>query len=348
MGLARPGVMNKSARSEHAASQPVAVVVGGSRGLGLDLVRQLSRRGYRVALCARDPNEVERVRAELAQAGHSVLARVHDASDATDMVRFVAEIEHEFGALDVLFTCAATIQVGPFEAMTTVDFEDALKQIFWTTYHATMAVLPIMRRQGRGRIGHITSFGGKISVPHLLPYSTAKFAATGFSEGLRYALAKDGIRVTTITPGVLRTGAHVNAPFKGNKEAEYSWFSAGATLPFTSLGSERAARRIVRAVERGEAECTLGLATRLAVMGRALFPGLSSRLLAMQDSLLPRTNGATGSERGADVAARSDKPWIRAIDRLGRRNAERHHAYPGPVTLSEEERGIRPSAKRAN
>jgi NAD(P)-dependent dehydrogenase (short-subunit alcohol dehydrogenase family) len=325
----------------------IAAVVGGSRGLGLDLARELDRRGYQVALCARDAAEVERVRAEFAERGVEVLARVHDATDAAAMERFVGEVVERYGTVDLLATCAATIQVGPFEAMTRVDFEDALQQIFWTTYHASMAVLPVMRKQKRGNIAHVTSFGGKISVPHLLPYCTAKFAATGFSEGLRVAVARDGIRVTTITPGVLRTGAHVNAPFKGNQELEYSWFSAGATLPFVSLGSERAARRIIAAVERGKAECTLSAGMRLLVMGNALFPGLSSRLLAFQDTLLPAGEGVTGSARGADVAERSQLPWVRAIDRLGRKNAERHHAYPGPVTLPLEKRGIRPPPGQA-
>jgi NAD(P)-dependent dehydrogenase (short-subunit alcohol dehydrogenase family) len=325
----------------------VAAVVGGSRGLGLDLVRELQRRGYTVALCARDAAEVERVRVEFEQHGVEVFARVHDATDAKAMEQFIAEIVSCYGRLDLLATCAATIQVGPLEAMTRVDFEDALQQIFWTTYHATMAALPVMRRQRSGHIAHVTSFGGKISVPHLLPYCTAKFAATGFSEGLRVAVARDGIRVTTITPGVLRTGAHVNAPFKGDMEAEYSWFAAGATLPLVSLGSERAARRIVDAVERGKAECTLTASMRLLVMAHGLFPGLSSRLLALQDTLLPDGEGVTGSQRGADVAQHSASRWVRFFDRLGRKNAERHHAYPGPVTLSLEQRGIRPPTAEA-
>jgi NAD(P)-dependent dehydrogenase (short-subunit alcohol dehydrogenase family) len=295
-----------------------------------------------VALCARDAAEIERVRAEFAAGGTDVLASVHDATDATAMERFVAEVVDRHGSLDLLVTCAATIQVGPLEAMTRVDFEDALSQIFWTTYHASMAALPVMRGQKRGHMAHVTSFGGKLSVPHLLPYCTAKFAATGFSEGLRAAVAKDGIGVTTITPGILRTGAHVNAPFKGDLEAEYTWFAAGATLPFVSLSAGRAARRIVDAVERGKAECALEPSIRLMVMANAVFPELTARFLALQNALLPGAAGVTGSERGADVAARSQEPLVRAFDQLGRKNAEQHNEYPGPITLPLHKRGIRP------
>ena len=148
---------------------------------------------------------------------------------------------HNVRALDVFPGKLLLHQIGErWLQVSRVDFEDALRQIFWTTYHASMAALPVMRKQKSGHIAHVTSFGGKVSVPHLLPYCTAKFAATGFSEGLRAAVAKDGIRVTTITPGIMRTGAHVNAPFKGDQEAEYAWFAAGATLPLVSLASERA------------------------------------------------------------------------------------------------------------
>jgi NAD(P)-dependent dehydrogenase (short-subunit alcohol dehydrogenase family) len=326
----------------------VAAVVGGTRGLGLDLAREFSRLGYRVALCARDPDEVARAHTELAAGGADVLARVYDAALPEDMARFVGEVVAHFGALDVLATCAATIQVGPLEAMTQRDFEDSLTQIFWTTYHPTMAALPVMRRQKRGHIAHVTSFGGKVSVPHLLPYCTAKFAATGFSEGLRAAVAHEGIRVTTITPGIMRTGAHVNAPFKGEHEREYSWFATGATLPFVSLASETAARRIVRAVERGAAECTLAASIRWLVIANTLSPSLTSRALTLANMLLPGASGATTAERGADVAARSSSRWVRTLDSIGRPNAERHHAYPGPVNLSLEERGLsRPPHARA-
>lgn len=310
------------------------LIVGGTRGLGLDLARTYAARGAQVALCARDPEEVERVRQELADAGHDVFAAVCDATVASQMYEFVSATREHFGHIDVLLTCAATIQVGPMEMMARSDFEEALQQIFWSTYHATMAVLPAMRALRRGRIVHITSFGGKLAVPHLLPYCAAKFATTGFSAGLRAEVAKDGVSVTTVTPGLLRTGAHVNAPFKGQYEKEYAWFTAGLVLPLVSLSSESAARRIVRAADARAAECTLSLGVRAVVIANALFPGMMAKLLALQDRLLPSSSGG-GVEpvRGSEVAAFTTSPWVQALEELGRENAISHNAYPAPAPV---------------
>jgi NAD(P)-dependent dehydrogenase (short-subunit alcohol dehydrogenase family) len=307
------------------------LIVGSSRGLGLDLARAYARRGALVAVCARDPDEVARAASELADLGGSVLAEVCDATDAAQVGRMIDNVERQVGAIDVLITCAATIQVGPLECMTDADFEEAMRQIFWSAYYPTMAVLPGMRARRHGRIAHVTSFGGKLAVPHMLPYSSAKFAATGFSAGLRAEVAKDGIRVTTVAPGLLRTGAHVNAPFKGQQAKEYTWFSAGAVAPLVSLPSEVAADRIIRAIDRGAAEVTFSVGVRAAIILQAVFPGVMSKLLALQNRLLPSARGGSvEAQPGQEVARRSNSRLVNAIDRYGRRNAERHHAYPGP------------------
>ncbi|HEX6242322.1 MAG TPA: SDR family NAD(P)-dependent oxidoreductase [Polyangiales bacterium] len=307
------------------------LIVGSSRGLGLDLARAYARRGAVVAICARDPDEVARAASELADTGARVLAEVCDATSADQVARMVANVEAQLGAIDLLITCAATIQVGPLECMTHADFEEAMRQIFWSAYHPTMAVLPGMRARRGGHIAHVTSFGGKLAVPHMLPYSSAKFAATGFSSGLRAEVAKDGIKVTTIAPGLLRTGAHVNAPFKGQRAKEYSWFSAGAVAPLLSLPSEKAAARIVRAIDRGVAEVTLSAGVRAAIILQAALPNAMAKLMALQNRFLPSAGGgSTEAQPGQEVARGSRSRWVRAIDRYGRANAERHHAYPGP------------------
>ena len=157
-----------------------------------------------------------------------------------------------FGRMDVLVNNAGIISVGPAQAMTRQDFAEAMDVDFWGTLNPILAVLPQMRERRGGRIVNITSIGGKVSVPHLLPYSCAKFAATALSEGLRAELARDGIVVTTIVPGLLRTGSYDQALFKGDHAGEYDWFSVSDNLPGQSISAERAAREIVRATRRGE------------------------------------------------------------------------------------------------
>ncbi|HEY6879988.1 MAG TPA: SDR family oxidoreductase, partial [Polyangiales bacterium] len=254
-----------------------AVIVGGSRGLGLVLARELARQGCKLAVCARDPQELERARRELVGAGAAVFAQPVDAARKDQVEDFVAATLRRFGSLDMLITCAASIDVGPVETMTAQDVQEAFEQVFWTAYHPTMAVLPHMRARKAGRIVHVSSFGGRIGVPHLMPYCTAKSALSGFSSSLRSEVAKDGVSVTTVTPGLMRTGSHVHANLRGQRDKEYFWFAAGANLPLTSLATQLAARRILRAAAARKAETTLTAGIRLLVIANAVAPNLMAR-----------------------------------------------------------------------
>src|SRR6185369_6660508 len=126
----------------------------------------------------------------------------------------VSQVNERLGGIDVLVNNAGIISVGPIESQTIEDFREAMDVMFWGHVNTILAVLPQMQRRRSGWIGNVSSIGGKISVPHLVPYSCAKFASVGLSEGLTAELAKDGINVTTIVPGLMRTGAHINAYFK--------------------------------------------------------------------------------------------------------------------------------------
>src|SRR5690606_5069741 len=187
------------------------LITGGSRGLGLLLAREFSRRGCRVAICARSEPELETARRDLAARGAEVLATVCDVSDRDRVQDMVDRVSDRFGRIDILVNNAGIIQVGPMATMTWEDYEQALAVSFWGSVNCTLAVLPQMRVRREGRIVNIPSSGAKIAIPHLLPYSAAKFALRGFSEGARAELAKDGIVVTTIVPGLMWTGSPVNA-----------------------------------------------------------------------------------------------------------------------------------------
>ncbi len=148
-----------------------------------------------------------------------------------------------------------------------------------------------MKRHGGGRIVNIASIGGKIGVPHLVPYSASKFALVGLSEGMRAELAKDGVIITTVCPGLMRTGSPRNANFKGRHRAEYAWFSISDALPVTSIQAERAARQIVSACRRGDAELIISTQAVLAVKFRAFFPEATADILAIVNKLLPGPGG---------------------------------------------------------
>jgi short-subunit dehydrogenase len=201
---------------------------------------------------------------------------------------------------------------------------------FWGVLNPTLEVLPGMRARGAGRIINITSIGGKISVPHLLPYSCAKFAAVGLSAGLRAELADTGISVTTVVPGLMRTGSHLNAEFGGEQGAEYRWFALGASAPYpVAIGADRAARLIVRAAKRGQADCTYPLSAVIAARLSGLLPGATTNVLAVVGRFLPQPPWhAAGTRRGAAVETELDAPLLRAATVLGRAAAEEYKQIP--------------------
>jgi short-subunit dehydrogenase len=295
----------------------VVLITGGSRGLGLVLARELARKGARLALLARDPHELERARVELVARGASVLALPADVRDGDAVLRAVRETEATFGAVDVLVNNAGVIQVGPFAHMADADFEESLDVHFWGPLRAIRAVLPGMRRRGGGRIVNVASVGGKVAVPHLVPYCAGKFALVALSDGLRAELAQDGVRVTTVAPGLMRTGSHVKASFKGDHRREFRWFAAGASAPALAVSAEHAARAIVRAIERGSRSLTIGAPARLAIAAEALAPGLAGCTAAFVDRLLPGETGPAGDtrRRGEDLRPSRALEWVTTLGR---------------------------------
>lgn len=288
----------------------VVLITGGTRGLGLALAREFGRQGARIVLCARDDAELTHAQAGLRAQGIEALALSCDVADARDVQRMIAEATERLGRVDVLVNNAGVIMTGAFSAQTAENFREAMDIMFWGMYNTTMASLPQMRARRSGHIVNVTSIGGKVSVPHLMPYSAAKFAATGFSEGLHAELAREGIHVLTVVPGLMRTGSFVNALFTGDHRAEYTWFSISDSLPFISMSASHAARRIVDATRRGEAEIILSPAARALATFHGVAPALTSRVMAVVNRFLPGT-GATSPARYSgwqSETALSDSP----------------------------------------
>jgi len=295
----------------------VALITGGSRGLGLQIAREFAHVGCRIAICARDEDELRRAADDLRSEGAEVFLPRCDVSNRDEMERTIRAVTDHFGQVDILVNNAGIIQAGPIETMSVEDFEKAMSVIFWGTLYATLAVLPQMRARRSGHIVNIASVGGKISMPHLLPYGAAKFAVTGFSEGLRAELASDGVRVTTIAPGLLRTGGQRNAEFSGDQEAEYAWFSLGDTLPFAALDVAQAAREIVAATQRGQAERILSLPASAVARFSGAFPALSADILALVNRfVLPSKNGGSHTATpGNEIHEREPAALRTVVDR---------------------------------
>jgi NAD(P)-dependent dehydrogenase (short-subunit alcohol dehydrogenase family) len=139
-------------------------------------------------VCARDGAELERAADRLRSAGAEVAAVACDVTRERSAGQLVDAARERYGRLDILVNNAGIIRVGPVQSTRAADYEAALATMTMAPVRLALAALPVMRAQGHSRIVTITSIGGKLSVPHLLPYSTAKFAAVGFSEGLLHAV----------------------------------------------------------------------------------------------------------------------------------------------------------------
>lgn len=326
IGLAGFALWRKLGMRGENMSGQVVLITGSSRGLGFAMAQEFAHLGARLVICARQPNELEWARAELERMGAEVLAVRCDVSNREDVQEMVSAAMARYGRIDVLVNNAGIISVGPLETQTIGDFQEALDVMFWGVVYPTLAVLPQMLRRRRGRIANITSIGGKVSVPHLLPYNCAKFAAVGFSEGLRAELAKDGIKVTTVVPGLMRTGSHVNASFKGDNRAEFSWFSVGASNPVTAMSGRRAARKIVNAVRRGRSEIILTPQAQMLAMFHGLFPGITCDMLGVVHRVLPGT-GSTVQDRHTGKESESGVSNS-LLTALGRKAGEELHQYP--------------------
>ncbi len=321
----------KRARTVPSFADQVVVITGGSRGLGFAMAEEFAARGARLVICARDGEVLHEAESRLIAMRAPVLAVDCNVADQAQAAKLIRQATNRFGRVDVLVNNAGTLAVGPVESQTLADFQMAMDSMFWGMVYTTLAVLPHMTQRGRGRIVNITSIGGKVAVPHLLPYCCAKFAAVGFSEGLRAELAKDKISVTTVVPGLMRTGSHANAVFKGDHRKEYSWFSLGASLPISAMNAHRAARRIVDAAARGVSEIILSPQAKLLALAHGIAPGTVTDILGLANRFMPGTGSRdphrfTGKESETAVS----RSFLTALGRSAGRQLNQHPER-GPV-----------------
>jgi NAD(P)-dependent dehydrogenase (short-subunit alcohol dehydrogenase family) len=274
-----------------------ALVTGGSRGLGLLIARELGHQGARVMLMARDQAELARAERKLSAEGIDVSTFVGDVTREDEARGAVEAVVSRYGAIDILVNNAGIISVGPVDHVTRADYEEAMAVHFWGPLHTIEAAVPHMRNQGGGRIANISSFGGKLGVPHLVPYCASKFALAGLSGALTPELARDNIAVTTVCPGLMRTGSPFNAFFKGQHREEFAWFAIADSLPLISTSGQRAAAQIVDAIRHGDAELVITWAAKLAVMAAALMPNTVALALQAANALLPGPSPTSGDER---------------------------------------------------
>jgi NAD(P)-dependent dehydrogenase (short-subunit alcohol dehydrogenase family) len=283
-------------------SGQVVLITGGSRGLGLALAERYGRSGAKLILAARNLDELTGARKtlldrEAIRSPYDVLLIPADLTDPSQATMLIDHAVSHFGRIDVLINNAGIIEVGPVENQPIAAYHRAMATNFFAALHTTHAALPHLLRNnpshGDAAIVNIASLGGKFAVPHMLPYVASKFALVGFSEGLHAELRHKGIRVTTVCPGLMRTGGEAHADYTGQTKKEQRWFTLAARTPVLTSSVRHAASKIYSAVAAGRAEITITPQAWLAARVAGLAPETTQYLASVANHLLlpaPSTN----------------------------------------------------------
>jgi short-subunit dehydrogenase len=286
----------------------IVLITGGSRGLGLALAERYGRAGAKLILAARDVEELIAARKtlldrEAVQSPDDVLLIPADLTDPAQAAMLIDHAVSHFGRIDILINNAGIIEVGPVENQPLDAYRRAMATNFFAALHTTHAALPhLLRRNpthGDAAIVNIASIGGKIAVPHLLPYVASKFALVGYSQGLHAELRHKGVRVTTVCPGLMRTGGEAHADFTGQTKKEQRWFTLAARTPVIASSVRHAANKIYSAVAAGRGEITITPQAWLAARVAGLAPETTQYLANLANHLLLPAPSPNDSETSA-------------------------------------------------
>ena len=285
-GLLATRMLNKQKRFLELPNR-VVLITGGTRGLGLVMARRLAKKGAKVAICGRDQDSIDGASEQLGKLTADFLCIKCDVTSKSEVKEMVEQIREHWGEVEVLINNAGIIQVGPIENMQEEDYQRSLEVHFWGAYNLIQEVLPAMKTAGSGRIVNIASINAKVSFPHLLPYTVGKYALSGFSEGITSELANYGIRVTSVYPGLMRTGSPRNIDVKARHKKEYAWFKVSDSLPVLSMSAEKAASEIIKSMQYGSKILNLGWPTKIATFIEGIAPGLNIRIFELANKFLP-------------------------------------------------------------
>lgn len=281
----------------------VVVITGSDSGFGLIQARQVAAQGAIVVLAARDAEALDAAAEAVRRDGaREAVAIPTDVTRPDEAGRLIDATVERFGRIDVLINTAGQMLVGAEPTLTLDDLRALMDVNFWGAVYTTRAALPHMRRAQFGRIANVSSIGGRFAAPHMQPYTVSKFALTGFTKSLRPEALRDKIYVTGIYPTTMRTGGHRHAWFKGDREAEYSWFSLGDVLPVVSASVESAARQAIRGIQGGDPEVIIGLGARLKIAIDGLMPNWSSEMMDLLEPAFPApANLGAPAVQGRDI-----------------------------------------------
>lgn len=199
--------------------QRVALVTGGSRGIGRAVVEVLAEDGWRVYFCSRNPDSVESALGELeGRFGDRVAARAVDVREQGEVDDFVDWVKGEAGRIDCLVNNAGLGRFGRVDEITGDEWREVQRTNLDGSFYFIRAVAPVMREHGGGYVFNIASLAAKNPFAGGAAYNASKFGMLGLSDAAMLDLRHDGIRVSVIMPGSVDTGFR---PPERQKETEW-------------------------------------------------------------------------------------------------------------------------------
>ncbi|MBI4245958.1 MAG: SDR family oxidoreductase [Candidatus Rokubacteria bacterium] len=215
-------------------SGKVAIITGGSEGLGRACALRLAREGARVAICARRKDALERAAADIrAATGGEVLAQPADVTRAADVEAVVSAVVGRWGAVDILVNNAGTSAAAPFERVDDRAWQADIDLKLMAAIRFCRLVIPVMQRRGGGRIINVTTVGGKAPAPRALPTSVTRAAGINLTKSLAHEYAADRICVNTVCLGLVKS-AQWERRAQGDPEAYYR--EAAKRVPLGRVG----------------------------------------------------------------------------------------------------------------
>jgi NAD(P)-dependent dehydrogenase (short-subunit alcohol dehydrogenase family) len=213
----------------------VAIVTGGSEGLGRATAERLLREGARVAICARRKDVLEKAAEELRRAaGGDLLARPADVTRREDIEAFVAAVVAQWGGVDILVNNAGTSAAASFEQVTDETWLEDLELKVMAAIRFCRLVIPQMKQRGGGAIVNVTTVGGKAPAPRALPTSVSRAAGINLTKSLDGEYAADKIRVNTVCLGLAKSAQLARRAKGGDLEAH--WKDVAKRVPIGRIG----------------------------------------------------------------------------------------------------------------
>ena len=249
-------------------------VTGASSGIGKACAESWARRGATVVLSARKAETLDAVAAPLRDNGADVHVVTLDLSNSDSLQAVAQHVEEKIGPVDVMVHCGGISQRSK-AIETALDVDRRVMEIdYFGTLALTKALLPGMVKRGSGHFVVVTSLMGLFSSPLRSGYCGAKHALHGFFESLRAEHHDDGLKVTMVCPGFIRTNISLNAVVGDGSQQGTMDAKTGA-----GMTAEQCAERMVKAVERNKAEVLIGRYEILAAYIKRLSPALLRRIV---------------------------------------------------------------------